>query len=306
VVEAVAAPSAQPRPVRELVRVGDVSLSILRWSRENSVESRGDTLAKQTLRPRALLVHGLASNALLWAPAALELMRLGWECVAVDLRGHGYSDKPETGYDQRTAANDCAGLLTTIGWNEVVVMGQSWGANVAIELAANNKSLLGAVAVDGGTIELNGEFPSWEACESALAPPAFSGLAESELRDRMRTWHPSWSQLAIDGAMGCFEVLSDQMVRPWLSRDHHMAILHDLWATNVSDCYQRVMCPVLFTPADSGSVGWSANKRSSVERAMSLVQNASVSWFVGADHDLHAQKPKEFADAVDSWWDRIG
>ena len=58
-----------------------------------------------------VLVHGLASNAMLWEGAALALCALGHLVTAVDLRGHGLSDKPETGYDMQTVTQDLAGLL---------------------------------------------------------------------------------------------------------------------------------------------------------------------------------------------------
>ena len=46
-----------------------------------------------------VLVHGLASNAMLWEGAALAFCALGHLVTAVDLRGHGLSEKPESGYD---------------------------------------------------------------------------------------------------------------------------------------------------------------------------------------------------------------
>ena len=85
-----------------------------------------------------VLVHGLASNAMLWEGAAFALSALGHLVTAVDLRGHGLSEKPVTGYDMQTVTQDLAGLLREIqrdGFVNPVVCGQSWGGNVVIELA---------------------------------------------------------------------------------------------------------------------------------------------------------------------------
>ncbi len=278
---------------RRSVRAGSLDLSVVAWPFSSAVRER----------PRALLVHGLASNALLWDPAAEELGNRGWECVGVDLHGHGHSDKPDTGYDHVTVAADCSALLDSLGWSSAVVLGQSWGANIAVELAASDSRIIGAVAVDGGTIELGSVFSTWEACEAAMAPPVFAEVSYSQMAKNMYTYHPGWSPRAIAGALACFERLDDGMIRPWLTRSRHMAIVRDLWSYRISETYPRIQCPFLFTPADSGDVGWARNKRDSVERALGKLARGSVRWFPGADHDLHAQKPAEFAEAVDIWWE---
>ncbi|MFZ9076833.1 MAG: alpha/beta fold hydrolase, partial [Ilumatobacteraceae bacterium] len=69
-----------------LVPVGDIHLAVREWASPNA-------------RPSVLLVHGLASNSLLWQGAAAELVALGYHVVAIDQRGHGHSTKPDDGSD---------------------------------------------------------------------------------------------------------------------------------------------------------------------------------------------------------------
>ena len=65
-------------PMSELVATGTgVRLRVVRW---------GDP-ATHSGKP-IVLVHGLASNAMLWEGAALALVKLGHPVIAVDLRGH--------------------------------------------------------------------------------------------------------------------------------------------------------------------------------------------------------------------------
>ena len=91
-------------PMSELIATGTgVRLRTVRW---------GDP-AVQMGKP-LVLVHGLASNAMLWEGAALALVKLGHPVLAVDLRGHGLSDKPEDGYDMSSVTEDLAGLLNAI------------------------------------------------------------------------------------------------------------------------------------------------------------------------------------------------
>ena len=101
-----------------------------------------------------LLVHGLASNALLWQGVGAELAAAGFNVAAVDLRGHGRSGKPDSGYDYGTVSRDVA--LVIESWASaapVHIAGQSWGGNVVLRVARDRPDLIaGVVAVDGGRI----------------------------------------------------------------------------------------------------------------------------------------------------------
>src|SRR5215208_4911887 len=55
--------------------------------------------------PGALLVHGISQTAWTWAPVARRLSVVR-RTVALDLRGHGLSDAPTSGYDEATMVED--------------------------------------------------------------------------------------------------------------------------------------------------------------------------------------------------------
>src|SRR4051794_24671205 len=82
-----------------------------------------------------LLVHGLSSNARLWDGVGERLQQLGHSSASVDQRGHGRSGKPDSGYDFETVTDDLAAVIKSLGWDRPVVVGQSWGGNVVLELA---------------------------------------------------------------------------------------------------------------------------------------------------------------------------
>ena len=128
----------------------------------------------QSAQVPLVLIHGLASNALLWQGAAHEFMTMGHAVVAIDLRGHGLSEKPDDGYDMQSVTNDVVGVLRALadqGYDRPVVVGQSWGGNIVVELAHTHPELVrGVVAVDGGFLELQTHFPQWEECSIALRP----------------------------------------------------------------------------------------------------------------------------------------
>ncbi len=288
------------RIVERFVEVADrVSLRTLRYTPEPS----GVAVA-ETGRPTFVLVHGLASNALLWRGVALALAERGEHAISVDLRGHGQSSKPDGPYDMATVAHDLRLVIETLELDRPVVAGQSWGGNVVIELAANNPGLTrGVVPVDGGFIELSSQFETWAACEAQLAPPKFAGTKRSTFEGWMRSSHPDWSDQAIEGVMGNVEVATDDTIAPWLSFENHISVLHGLFAHAPTDCYPIISDPVWWMVAGSPELTdptgtWSGNKTTAIDAALASLRKSRATWFAGGDHDLHAQYPDHIADLL--------
>ena len=251
--------------------------------------------------PVFLLVHGLASNLHLWDGVAAALARRGCAVVAVDLRGHGRSDKPDGGYDFATVTDDLLQLAAGLDLDRPVVVGQSWGANLALELAWRSPELVRGVAcVDGGWIELQRRFPSWEPCAEALAPPSVDGRSAADVDAELRARHPDWPESGIAGALACYEQRLDGSLSPWLALDHHLAILRSLWEHRPSTRYPEVKVPVLLVPAGPGPHDdglWAHDRGEQVALAASALPIARVQWIDG-DHDLHAQHPGQLAELL--------
>lgn len=247
--------------------------------------------------PGFLLVHGLASNARMWTGVAEELVAAGYAVAAVDLRGHGRSDKPEEGYGVDTVAADLLRVLDDLGWSRPVVAGQSWGGNVVLQLAADHPDRVrGVVGVDGGDIELAARFPDWEACAQALAPPHLAGLAATEFEAMVRSSDRDWPESGIAGFLANVETRADGTVAPWLSLDRHMQVLRGLWEHRPSIRYASLKTPVVFLAADD-STAWVERKREQLDTVTATLPRCTVKWMRG-DHDLHAQHPGEVADEM--------
>ena len=248
--------------------------------------------------PPFVLVHGLASNARLWDGVAAALVALGHLVHTVDLRGHGRSSKPDGPYDVPTVADDLAALLARLSLDRPVVAGQSWGGNVAIELAARHPmATRGIVCVDGGWIELRDQFPDWTACRTALAPPRLAGRRLEEVESYVRSGHPDWPETGILGTLANFEVRPDGTVAPWLTFDHHITVLRGLWDQHPSERYADVAVPVLLVPVEHRDPAWNERVRGVIDTALETLPRSRVRWFVG-DHDIHAQHPNELSSVM--------
>jgi len=255
-------------------------------------------LPATTEAPPFLLVHGLASNARLWDGVAESLVAKGHPAITVDLRGHGRSSKPDGSYAVPTVADDLAALIERLAIDRPVVAGQSWGGNVVLDLAARHAGAIrGIVCVDGGWLEPSLAFADWDACRTALAPPPLLGRRFDEIEGYVRSVHPDWPESSVRGVLANFEVRPDGTVAPWLTFDHHIAVLRGLWEHHPSERYADLSVPVLLAPADGGESDGTQRKRRDVDMAAAMIPNARVRWFMG-DHDIHAQHPHELANVM--------
>ncbi len=246
-----------------------------------------------------LLVHGLASNARLWDGLSRELSSLGYKVAIVDQRGHGRSDKPQTGYDFATVSRDLAvvteHLSSTSGFVQPVIAGQSWGAAVAESFASDYGQLVGGVvAVDGGMTALAERFPEWSECKALLAPPNMLGIPWEHFESLVRSNHPDWPESGIQGVLANMERLPDGTFRPWLSREHHMEILWHLWQHNPFDVCEKLGVPILFVAAGGDPIRDEA-KEVALDRLSKIARKSKTVWFNPADHDIHAQFPEQLA-----------
>lgn len=88
--------------------------------------------------PDLVMVHGITGNLAVWhlriVPALSERFRI----LTYDLRGHGYSGTPPTGYSPDDMATDLLQLLEALEIERPVVIGHSYGADIALYLAARH------------------------------------------------------------------------------------------------------------------------------------------------------------------------
>ncbi|WP_245563059.1 alpha/beta fold hydrolase [Nevskia ramosa] len=85
--------------------------------------------------PELVFVHGLAASRAFWfLQYALPLSK-HFRITLFDLRGHGYSSMPASGYEAVLVAEDLAGLLDHLGIAACTLIGHSYGGGVALEFA---------------------------------------------------------------------------------------------------------------------------------------------------------------------------
>ena len=105
-----------------------------RWVTANGVRLHVAEAGVGNPGPPLVLIHGWPQHWWCWHKV-IPLLAQDHHVVAVDLRGHGWSDVPEPGgaaYDKRTLADDVVALIDELGLDRPVVVGHDWGAWVSL------------------------------------------------------------------------------------------------------------------------------------------------------------------------------
>ncbi len=102
----------------------------------NAGMSAAPKLAAQQLGegPDLVLIHGLATNRAFWYATAVALQDR-YRVTLFDLRGHGYSERPASGYRPTDFAEDTLRLMDALSVKTAAVVGHSYGGAAALELA---------------------------------------------------------------------------------------------------------------------------------------------------------------------------
>ena len=142
-------------------------------------------------------MHGFPECWWTWRHVIPALAQAGHRVAALDLRGFGGSDRPPSGYDLVTLAQDLAAVVRSLGHERAVVVGAGLGGQVAWALPSLAPDLTTAIVPVGAPHPL--ALRSLRA--RALSGPALQyaslripGLAERRLRSRsaleglLRSW----------------------------------------------------------------------------------------------------------------------
>jgi pimeloyl-ACP methyl ester carboxylesterase len=126
------------------VLANGVRLHVQRLGPPPEVPPSGETI---------VLIHGLIVDDLssYYFTLANPLAAAGHDVVLYDLRGHGHSERPPTGYTLRDGIADLDGLLTALEIDRPVhLIGNSYGGAIAIGMALDHPDRVADVTMIEG------------------------------------------------------------------------------------------------------------------------------------------------------------
>lgn len=103
-----------------------------------------------------VLIHGYTSSTYTWKDQFDELSKK-YRVIAVDLKGFGFSDKPDGDYSRRAQGEVVASLLDRLQIPRAWLVGNSMGGETALNVAvAHPDKVLGLVLIDSAGIKVQG------------------------------------------------------------------------------------------------------------------------------------------------------
>ncbi|MBW8827110.1 MAG: alpha/beta fold hydrolase [Acidobacteria bacterium] len=243
-----------------------------------------------------LLVHGFTGAKEDFADHLPRLAADGWHVVAPDLRGHGASPAPASGYGFDTMALDVVGVADELGWERFSLLGHSMGGMVVQEAAIESQHRLdalvlmntthGAVAIDPALATLAVEVVRGAGMAGLLAAQKAlgGGPFTSEAAARLRARRPDWDAYADSRLLASSPLMYVEAVGLMLAAPSRL------------DRLRQLRVPTLVMVGDQDRTFMTG-----CEELAAAIPGASLVVVPGAGHSPHVEEPEVWYDALQSF-----
>jgi len=131
-----------------------------------------------------LFIHGFSQSRLCWNKQMQSDLGNDFRLVALDIRGHGLSEKPKDAYgDSRLWADDIHAVITTLGLDKPVLNGWSYGGLIICDyLRYYGEKDVGGIHFVGAVSKMGDpSLPFRGAAVTAVAEGLFSDVVEESV-----------------------------------------------------------------------------------------------------------------------------
>lgn len=234
--------------------------------------------------PEVLLIHGIGSSSGDFNPVIRQMGEFS-QPITIDLRGHGASGQPASGYHYRDYIRDLEIVLADLQMESPIILGHSLGGIITLMWAALHSAKPRALVIEDSPLRSGEDFR--DAFEGWLQ---LNALPQEVVKAWYADKHPNWPEAVL-------EQRSFDMVNT--ARE---AIL-ELQAASLSndglDTFGElgaITAPVLFLQGDP-EVGSMVNPDdlASLQR---LLPHMQVEQFTGAGHTIHRSHPDAWLKSV--------
>jgi pimeloyl-ACP methyl ester carboxylesterase len=230
--------------------------------------------------PEFLFIHGLGGDRTHFAAQLKYFSRRG-RVLNVELRGHGDSDKPKQQYSIEGFADDICWLCSQQDLKKPVIVGQSMGGNMALEIAARYPSFAaGLVLLDSGVL-----FP-------ASAGTVFAGYLEGLKSPHVEA---EVRKIVADSCLPT-DACRDQVERTFLATPQHVLVstFESLFPWDLHrarECVKTCKVPVLYIEA--------SHRLADLDLFARLCPQLLTAKAVGSGHFLSLEVPEQVNAMID-------
>lgn len=232
-----------------------------------------------------VFIHGWPSSHALWEYQLQELPK-NFRCIAYDRRGFGNSDKPWTGYDYDTLAEDLHAIIETLNLTDVTLVGFSMGGGEVVRYLSKYGSdkVSKIVLIAAVTPFL------LQTAENKEGTPqkVFDEMIEGIQKDRPNYLAGFGKQFF--GVSALHKPVSDELLQ-WA---HYLTLpatqrattecIHAFSATDFREDCKAVNVPTLIIHGDADKI---VPIEISAKKAAKLIKNSKLKIYEGAPHGLY-------------------
>jgi len=265
-----------------------------------------------------IFLHFSGANLMMWqrvVPYFQERYRL----ILVDLRGHGKSDRPESGYHVDEMAGDILGIMQQLGIAQAHVVGSSLGAEGGLSLAANHPQKVLSLVCDGALSSEFGPYGTWEGSEAEFEAHVAEQL--EQMRNAQELIFPSVDAIVarsqgILEKYGCWNEYVEAVerygtyqagegeYRKSFSRRALADYMQYYFRCRIEDYYKKVKCPLLMLPGEEALKN--EREKAVMEGLRDLTAQGQIVAVSGWDHPYGwLLKPEEVSQVILKFLDGV-
>ena len=214
----------------------------------------------------------------------IEALAPGRRAIAIDLRGHGDSDKPECGYTMADFAHDLLLFIDALGLDKTSLVGHSMGSFIAQTFAAGHPGRVDRLVLISSA-------PSSAGNAATLAiKPLIDALQDPLGREFISDFQATANPIPED--------FQDMII------SETMKVPARVWRSAFSGLLQADQRPILGAITAPTLIMWGNQDtlftRRDQQELLSLIPDSRLMEFP-AGHALHWERPKEVAAALEAF-----
>jgi pimeloyl-ACP methyl ester carboxylesterase len=251
----------------------------------------------QTIHTEAVLFIHFGGGTLHMWDGVLPHFEKDFTVIAPDVRGHGKSDKPKSGYHIDDMADDLILLLEQLGIEKYHIVGSSMGAEIGLSLAARYPNSVSSLVCEGALYNEFGEFGLFSGSQADI--DAEKEKLTAKLAERVV---PEFAT-----PMDYIEKMKEPLVKAGLWNDYFLTYFQSTlvktekgtfishyqndvrseymqryWDMRFEEYYKRIQCPVLFLPSQEES--HNEKVMQIVAEFAKLVEQHEISYIEDSNH----------------------